>query len=250
MRSWFWKTQVVDTTAIILVTASFFTSALTASMGLGGGIFLMAIMSLFFPLSVLVPIHGVVQLASNFGRATVQRNYIMWPLIKWFIVGSVFGALLGGQLVIELPDRWLKIGLAIFIIAGVWKILPDKIISGKAGPFALGTISAFLAMFLGSTSALYASLFSRLPEKRQIVGTHSAASTIQHALKIAIFGFLGFSFADYWALILAMVITGFLGTLVGSKLLNKLPEKQFRIVFVAGLTLLALDMLRRALMNV
>lgn len=235
-----------DPTATTLIATSFFTSAISAAMGLGGGVVLMAVMASFLPVYVLVPVHGLVQMASNASRATVQRKFIVWPLLKWFVLGGIVGALIGGQLVIELPDRWLKLGLAIFILATVWRIIPYKLISGRGGPFALGMVASFLSMFFGATGPLVASLFSRLPEKKQIVGTHAAAMTLQHGIKIAVFVALGFSFAQYWQLVLGMVVSGFFGTLVGSKLLDKLPEKLFQQLFVGGITLLALNMIRMA----
>ena len=59
--------------AIILVTASFFTSALTAAFGVGGGVFMLALMGLMVPVAALIPVHGAVQLGSNTGRAWHQR---------------------------------------------------------------------------------------------------------------------------------------------------------------------------------
>jgi uncharacterized protein len=56
-------------TAAILIFASFFTSATTASFGLGGGVTLLAMMSQFVPVADLVPVHGLVQLGSNTGSA-------------------------------------------------------------------------------------------------------------------------------------------------------------------------------------
>lgn len=238
---------VADPAILTLIITSFFTSAISAAMGLGGGVVLMAVMAAFLPVSVLVPIHGLVQMSSNAGRAYVQREFIVWSLLKWLILGGIIGALLGGQLVIELPDRWLKIGLAIFILATVWHLIPYKLIAGRAGPFILGMVAAFISMFFGATGPLQASLFSRLPEKKQTVGTHAAAMTLQHGVKVLVFVALGFSFAQYWQLVIAMTASGFLGTWVGSLMLDKLPEKQFRIIFVGSLTLLAFNMIRMAL---
>jgi len=236
-----------DPTTVTLILASFFTSGITAAMGIGGGVVLMAIMAMFLPVAALVPVHGIVQMASNAGRAWVQRRFIVWPLLKWIALGGVIGAAVGGQLVIELPDRWLKLGLAAFILATVWNVIPYKVIGGRAGPFVLGMVASFLSMFFGATGPLMASLFSRLPEKKQTVGTHAAAMTMQHGIKVAVFAGLGFSFVQHWPLIVGMVISGFLGTIAGSKLLDKLPEKLFRTLFMGLLTLLALNMIRLAL---
>ena len=59
--------------ALLLVVASFFTSALTAAFGVGGGVAMLALMGLFVPVAALIPVHGTVQLGSNTGRAWHQR---------------------------------------------------------------------------------------------------------------------------------------------------------------------------------
>ncbi len=43
----------------------------------------------------------------------------------------------------------------------------------------------------------------------------------------------------------AMIATGYLGTLAGSRLLLAMPEKRFRLVFSIIVTVLALDLVRR-----
>jgi uncharacterized protein len=70
--------------------------------------------------------------------------------------------------------------------------------------------------------------------------------SIQHALKVLAFGYLGFAFKDWLPLIAAMIGAGFLGTWYGTKLLEKLPEAMFQKILRGLLTILALDLLRRA----
>jgi uncharacterized membrane protein YfcA len=78
------------------------------------------------------------------------------------------------------------------------------------------------------------------------VATHAMCMTIQHALKVAAFGWLGFAFGDWLPLMLAMIASGFLGTWLGTRLLERLPEDVFKTVLKWLLTLIALDLLRRA----
>ncbi|MEZ5980679.1 MAG: hypothetical protein R3C54_00005, partial [Parvularculaceae bacterium] len=47
--------------AALVVFTSFFTSALTASFGLGGGLALLAVMSALLPPIAVIPVHGVAQ---------------------------------------------------------------------------------------------------------------------------------------------------------------------------------------------
>ena len=46
-----------------------------------------------------------------------------------------------------------------------------------------------------------------------------------------------------------MIASGYLGTIYGTRLLEKLPEETFRRWFRIGLTLLALDLIRRGLVG-
>ena len=98
--------------ALLLVVASFFTSALTAAFGVGGGVAMLALMGLFVPVAALIPVHGTVQLGSNSGRAWHQRANVRLDITVPFIMGSVIGALVGVFLVVQLPDALLKMVLA------------------------------------------------------------------------------------------------------------------------------------------
>ena len=67
--------------------------------------------------------------------------------------------------------------------------------------------------------------------------------TVQHGLKIVVFGLAGFAFRRWLPLIAVMIASGFLGTVYGTRLLDRLPEESFRRWFRIGITVLALDLL-------
>ena len=87
---------VAPVLAAAVIFASFFTSALTASFGLGGGLALLAVMSATLPAAAVIPVHGVAQLGANFSRFTLQQRHVLWPIILWFALGSALGAFVGG----------------------------------------------------------------------------------------------------------------------------------------------------------
>ena len=63
--------------SIVLIIAAFLTSALSAIIGMGGGITLLGIMAIIMPTAYLVvAYHGVIQLVSNVTRTTVYRHHI------------------------------------------------------------------------------------------------------------------------------------------------------------------------------
>jgi uncharacterized membrane protein YfcA len=63
--------------------------------------------------------------------------------------------------------------------------------------------------------------------------------TIQHFIKVLIFGILGFQFGPYLPLIGAMLISGFFGTLVGRHFLTKAGGRYFKPVLNTILCLVA-----------
>ena len=79
------------------------------------------------------------------------------------------------------------------------------------------------------------------------LATHSALMTIQHFIKVIVFGFVGFAYAEYSLLIIAMITSGFIGTLIGKKVLVKLGHKYFKIVLNVVLTLISLNLIWNAI---
>lgn len=234
--------------AAILVAASVLTSATTAAFGVGGGVMMLVLMSLFMPVAALIPVHGVVQLGSNLGRAFHMRRSAVPSMILPFAAGGIVGAFAGGAVVTDLPEALLKTILAIFIVAITWVKLPPLPAAKSPLVFGIGgAVSTALTMFLGATGPLVAALMARAFETRQQVVANSAvAMAIQHVLKVAVFGVLGFNLAPWLPLALVMIASGYLGTIIGARLLENMDEAAFRFWFRIAVTILALELLRRA----
>jgi uncharacterized membrane protein YfcA len=236
---------------VTLIALSFFTSMLTAAVGIGGGTILIAALAQALPAAAIIPIHGIVQLGSNTGRALIMLKYVLREYLLYFLVGSAVGALIGGNLVVSLPADVLRLILGGFILLTVWvgNLVPKQAFSKKG--FAIGgCITTILTMFVGATGPLIVAMARQLgasPEK--MVATTSACLVIQHTLKIAAFGMLGFVFTPYIPMIIAMIVTGFLGTLIGKRILMRTPPKRFEHVLNILITILALRLIYVALTN-
>jgi len=236
--------------ALLLVVASFFTSALTASFGVGGGVAMLALLGLFVPVAVLIPVHGAVQLGSNSGRAWHQRAHIRMNVAAPFMAGSVVGAIAGAFIVVQLPDAWLKLVLGGFILAISWARIPGIERLDKAGLAVASVGLALLSMMVGATGPLLSPLLAQFlaGDRKALVATHAAAMVAQHGLKIVAFGLAGFAFGQWLPMVVAMIVTGYLGTRYGTRWLDKMPEETFRRWFKIGISVLALDLLRRGVM--
>ena len=223
-----------------LVALSFFTSMLTAAVGIGGGLIMLTVMVSFLPPIIVLPVHGVIQMGSNGGRMAMMRQYVDWRIWGFFAIGSILGVILAGQVFINLSLEILRAVLGLFVLYAVWTptLRPSNI--GLKGYTLVGIGTTFITMFVGATGPLVSSFLS--PEKlgrERVVATLAACMTIQHGLKGIAFGVLGFYFQPWIPVIVVMIASGFLGTLLGRRILKRLPEQIFSRLFRIVLTLLA-----------
>jgi uncharacterized protein len=209
---------------------------------------LLALMGTALPVASLIPVHGLVQLGSNSGRAWHQRAHVVWPQLRPFMIGAAFGALVGATTIVQLPDRPMKLGLGVFILALTWLRLPTLGGMGKNLIGLGGALVAFLSMIFGATGPLLASLFEKaFPDRKEMVATVAVGNVVVHGLKVFAFALAGFAFAPWLPLIAAMIASGYFGTVCGTKLLHKIPETRFRLGFKLVLSALAVDLMRRGI---
>ena len=242
--------DVPQWTFLGLTALSFFTAAFGVVVGLGGGVLLIAVMATIFPPAAVIPLHGVIQLGANAGRIIVMRRQILFHLVPAFGVGAVIGAIIGGNLVVTLPTALLQIILGTFVLYICWA--PQRLAGVYSAPkfFALGVVGAVITMFVGATGTLLAPyIAAACPDRRNYVATNAALMSFIHGLKVVVFGTLGFAFGPYIPLLAAMIAAGFLGTLAGRALLDRMSEKLFRRVFQIVLTALAFRLLYAGLVN-
>ena len=229
---------------VLLCAVSFLGSFVAAALGLGGGGLTIAAMALFLPPAVLIPVHGLVQLGSNAGRAALLRPHILTGILPAFLLGTILGAAIGVQLVVALPIALLQAVLAVFILYSTWAPKFQASNPRNKTFFGLGVIGAFLTMFVGATGPVVAPFAAAASDQRQqVVATHAALMTIQHGLKIVAFGVVGFAFGPYLPLLAGLLGFGFAGTYLGRRVLHRLPERAFRIGLKAILTAIALRLL-------
>ena len=221
----------------LLVAASLVTSFISAAFGIGGGFTLIALLALLLPPAALIPVHGIVQLGSNAGRVGIMLKQVVWRPVLPFVIGTVIGASLGAMVVVQLPPWAVQLALGVFIIWAVFAKLPP--IQQRYILFG-GVVSSFLTMFFGATGNFIAAMVKTMNlDPVPHVATHSLMMTFQHLAKVLIFGLIGFQFGPYMILIIGMLISGFIGTIIGSRFLTKAGGRYFKPVLNTILSLAA-----------
>lgn len=226
--------------ALGLMAASFGTSLLTASFGIGGGVVLLGILATLLPPAALIPVHGVVQLGSNAGRVLMLRAEVARSVLAPFLAGSLVGIAVGAVVfawIVGLEPGLIQLGVGAFILWSVAARPPGFL---RRSAWLAGGASSFLTMFFGATGPFVAAYVKTQKFGRVVyVATNAACMTAQHLLKVIAFGLLGFAFAEYLGLIVGMIASGFLGTLAGGQVLMRIDERRFAFVLNAILVVLA-----------
>ncbi len=234
-------------TATGLIILAGFTSLMTASLGIGGGVLLLAVMATTVPVAALIPLHGLVQLGSNGNRAIMTRRYTDWKMVLYFSLGAVAGAVLASLVVVQLPLIVIQYAVAGFILFLVWGSKPKAREMTPLGRSLAGAVTTLIAMFVGATGPLVAAFVHRNGyNKMQITATFASCMTFQNILKAIVFSAVGFHFLNWLGLVAAMILSGLAGTWFGLKILSRIPPERFIRVFRWIVTLLAIKLIWEA----
>lgn len=229
---------------------------LSAIVGMGGGMLLLATMFCFMSHSEAIPSHASVQLISNSTRTFAFLRHVDWRTVGRFLLGMVPGSFLGLVLLSWLgepreSEPWLKLLVGAYILGSL--IVPRT----SKGPDAstwwdfplLGLAAGAAAFTVGAVGPLIAPLFARRDFlKERLVATKALCQAFIHTAKIPGFLYLR-SYENLEALgavTLAMAMLVVPGTLLGKRLLAQVSEHRFVSLYrlallAAGLKVLLAD---------
>lgn len=239
----------------MLITLPIFaimTSIISAIIGMGGGILLLAIMTFFLPIQMAIPIHGIVQLVSNSSRVYLLRKHVRWSFFKYFVIGLPIGACLSTLLLMKLLEKeHVYILLVSLISYALFK--PKKLPELKIRPpywIFIGLGTGVSAILVGAVGPLIAPFFLRSDfAKEEIISTKAVMQTSAHLIKIPAFLFLDFNYAEYLGLTLLMGFSAIVGTKLGIIILDKVDNRLFKILYKFFLAIAGLRVLFKLVFN-
>jgi uncharacterized membrane protein YfcA len=227
---------------IVLGLLTFLTSTITASIGAGGGMILIALLPSFLPTVAIIPVHGITQLASNISRAALVYKDIQYQVIPKFLLGSLLGIMCISSVIYFISLNYVPLFIGLYILLTVWSQKFNERIERFESYFLIGFFQTGLSIVVGAAGPL--SLTLLLKEfgnyKNKIVATQAALTSLTHILKVFTFIFLGFVFIDYIWVVIYMIMGAALGSYVGTLFRNKIDEKKFKNILKIVLTILAI----------
>jgi uncharacterized membrane protein YfcA len=230
------------TTVVVLVAACFVTATISGILGMAGGVTLLGVMTALLPAPVVVPLHGIVQLASNSTRTWAFRRHVRWSILLTFMAPAVVGVVIAANIWGDLKLTWFRAWIGAFILAFlVWRRYKPKLRNPPVWSYAiLGLAAGLLAIFVGATGPFLAPFFLRDDfTNEQVIATKAVCQTWLHLLKIPAFLALSFDYTPYASVVVALVTAVIGGTYLGKHLLSTISKDRFVFWFQLVLAMLA-----------
>jgi len=208
----------------------------------------MAILPAFISPSLIIPLHGITQLASNSSRTLFSLNDVKWGLLRPFLIGSIIGSVIVVSVLSYIPVDYIPVAIGLYMLLNLWSPRFSAAISKYESYYLLGFVQTGLGLVVGATGPIVlAVLTKQLKSKDQIIATSSMCMTISHFAKIPVYFTLTSSLFSNVTLISYMVIGAVVGSFVGTKL--RLAANNDKIIKIIKwmISLLAIRMVVAAL---
>lgn len=238
----FWDVPVLGAVAL-------FAAFLGSVAGSGGSTVLLPVLVLYFGILDAVPIITIANLSANLSRVVINRREIVFPVVGWFVLGTVPTAILGAYLFTITPPEVLirLLGALLLILVGWRRLRPMPPVKGSPAWFLpLGALFGFLEGIMGSVGPLMAPFFLAFGLfKGAYIGTDALATVVMQGTKLAVFG--GTALLDASLAIAGLTLVPFmiLGTVLGKKLVDRMSERAFTLLVEGILVLAGLNFLIR-----
>ncbi|GAC1438625.1 MAG: hypothetical protein NVS9B5_33450 [Terriglobales bacterium] len=176
-----------------------------------------------------IPILTVAQLIGNGSHVWFNRKEVSWSVVGWFTVGAVPLGLFGGtSLPAHLSSALTRLLGAFLLFTVVWRHLRGQ--KTRRPPLksfaAVGAGAAFLSALLGSVGPIMSSFILAFGlVKGAYIGTEAMATVVMHVTKLVAYRQTSVltAFATVAGLALAPIMI--LGSFVGRKVVEHLPER-------------------------
>ncbi len=232
---------------ILFLLAAFICEILGTVGGFGSSVFFVPIARFFFSFNMVLAITGILHVFSNVNKLLLFRNSIDKKLLQYYGIPSVLLVLAGSYLSTHTSFELAELTLAFFLVifSATLLMLPNLQLPATRNNALLGgALAGLLAGFNGTGGAVRGiSMAAFNLEKNTFVATSAAVDLGVDVSRSSVY--LGYGYFDkqYWYLIPLLLVISFFGSLVGKKLLNRIPQEKFKklvLFLILGIGLILL----------
>lgn len=215
------------------------------SIGLGGGLVLIAVLSMFLEPHAIVVLTAPVGLLSTVLRVWVLRDAVDLQVTARFLAGAVPTAVVGSFMLASVPQRGIQLGLGLYLLASSLADMRGwtRGFEGKmplSGFVGVGAAAGILGALVGGTGPLIAPfVIARGLFKDGFVATMAALAVGLNLSRAIGYGATGLMPASLLIVTGAAMVGVVIGNPLGHRILQRASARNLRlgiqaIVLVAG----------------
>lgn len=216
---------------VTLIVVGLVAGTLSGSVGFGGGMILLPVITYFYGVEVAVPVSTIAQMMSNLSRAAMGWRQIEWRQVAWFLVPALpFTAL--GAFGFSVVDKVLMTRLlCVFLIVFSLMKLKGKmrLPKGKRTMVIGGGLTGLLNGMLGISGPLSSAVFLTLElSPVAYIVSEAVAAAAMHIVKAVTYG--KFDLMS-WNIFLNGLFIGcamMLGNFVALRLIRHVKKKAYQ----------------------
>lgn len=200
--------------------------------GFGSSVFFVPFTALFFNFHTVLGITAIFHLSSNISKIYLFREGLDKKILLQIGIPSVLFVIIGGILSRYFDSKILEISLSVFLIfLSLLFLIKDKLIISPRLKESIigGSLSGFTAGFLGTGGAIRGITMAAFNlEKSVFVATSATIDFGIDFTRSFVYFFNGYITSEILIYIPFLFVIGFVGTWIGQKILNKIPQNKFK----------------------
>ena len=231
--------------AVIGVTI-IFSSFLSGVFGMAGGMVLLGVLLAYFDVATGMILFSIIQFFANGWRVVQWRQYILWPIIGWYVVGAVLSFVVMWTIAI-VPDKavvYLMLGLMPFVVEALPAAMRPNI-EWRGVPLFTGIVTTIIQILSG-VGGLFLDMFFQksMLDRKTTNATKAVAQTFSHVVRALYFGSLS-GVGDLPVLATGVaILLAIAGTSLAPYVIERMTDHGFRqwtkaIIFAISLVYLA-----------
>lgn len=221
--------------------------------GFGSSVFFVPVANLYFDFESVLGLTAIYHLSSNISKIVLFKKGLNKKLLLHIGIPSVIFVIVGGLLTKLFKSTYLELFLAVFLIVLALVFLIKKeliILPNKKNAIIGGSLSGFSAGLLGTGGAIRGLTMAAFNlEKNMFIATSAFIDFLIDFSRTFVYYFNGFIHKDDLIYVPFLLVIGFIGTVIGKKILDFIPQDRFKRISLGLILVIGIVTLTNVLLN-
>ena len=222
---------------VILIVVGLAAGLLSGSVGFGGGMILLPVITYFYGVEVAVPVSTIAQMLSNLSKVVMGWKEIDWRAVGMFLLLAVPFTALGAFGFAKVPKGPMTIVLCSFLIVfAVMKLTGKMRLPHRPSTMVVGGgVTGLVNGLLGISGPLSSAVFLTLElAPVSYIASEATTAAVMHIVKAIVYGKLNLMSDSIFLSGCGIGCAMMLGNFIAMRFIRNVNKKLYRKV-VAGI---------------